>query len=74
MKMLLKISPAQWKLSEPQHVKSLAPGRSQCNFKNISIFIIFLTDIFKSSYDNAFRWMPQNLTDASWYPAASVGH
>ena len=42
---------------------SLAPGRSQCDFKNVIFNLALLIGTFKSSYDNVLRWMPQDLTD-----------
>ena len=42
---------------------SLAPGRSKCDFKNVIFNPALLIGIFKSSYDNVLRWMPQDLTD-----------
>ena len=46
-------------------INSLAPGRYQCDSKNDqSVFnLALLIAIFKSSYDNVLRWMPQDLTD-----------
>ena len=37
--------------------------RSECDFKNATFNIVFLIDIFRSSYDNAFTWMSQDVTD-----------
>ena len=45
------------------NVNSLAPGRSQCGFKNVILNLASLIDIFKSSYVNVLRWMPQEPTD-----------
>ena len=42
---------------------SLAPGRSECNSKNVIFNLVLLIGIFRSSHDNALRWMPQDLTD-----------
>ena len=42
---------------------SLAPGRPRCHFKTAIFNLILLTGIFKSSKDNALRWMPRDLTD-----------
>ena len=42
---------------------SLAPGRSYHDFKNVIFNLVLLIGIFKSSYDNVLRWMPQDLTD-----------
>ena len=43
--------------------KSLAPGRSQGDFKNVIFNLALLIGISKSSYDNVLRWMPRDLTD-----------
>ena len=42
---------------------SLAHWRSYCDFKNVILNLDLLIGIFKSSYDNILRWMPQDLTD-----------
>ena len=42
---------------------SLAPGRSEWDFKNVIFILALLIGIFKSSSDNILRWMPQDLTD-----------
>ena len=42
---------------------SLAPGRSECDSKNIIFHLVLLIGIFSSSHDNALWWMPQDLTD-----------
>ena len=44
-------------------VNSLAPGRSQCDFENVIFNLALLIGIFKSTYENVLRWMPQNLSD-----------
>ena len=44
-------------------VNSLAPGRSECDSKNVIFILVLLNGIFRSSHDNALRWMPQDLTD-----------
>ena len=45
------------------YFNSLAPDRFGCDLKN-SIFNLFLLiGILRSLYDNALRWMPQNITD-----------
>ena len=44
-------------------INSLAPGRSSCDFKNVIFNLPLLIGIFKSSYDNVLKWMPQDLTD-----------
>ena len=51
-----------WQLIN-QYLNSLAPGRSWCDFKNVIFNFALLIGIFKSSYDNVLRWMPQDLTD-----------
>ena len=35
------------------HLNSLAPGRSECDSKNVIFNIVLLIGIFRSSYDNA---------------------
>ena len=42
---------------------SLAPGRSGCDSKNGIFNFVLLIGIFRSSHNNALRWMPQDLTD-----------
>ena len=42
---------------------SLAPGRSECDSKNLIFNLVLLIGIFRSSHDNALLWMPQDLTD-----------
>ena len=42
---------------------SLAPGRSECDSKNVIFNLVLLIGIFRSSHDNALWWMPQDLTD-----------
>ena len=44
-------------------INSLAPGRSECNSKNRIFNFDLLIGIFRSSRDNALRWMPQDLND-----------
>ena len=44
-------------------VNSLAPGRSECDSKNVIFNLVLLIGIFRSSHDNAPWWMPQDLTD-----------
>ena len=44
-------------------INSLAPERSGCNFENVVFKLALLICIFKSSYDNVARWIPQELTD-----------
>ena len=46
-----------------QVYNSLAPGRFGCDFKNSIFNLILLIGILRSLYDNAFRWMPRNITD-----------
>ena len=45
------------------YVQSSAPGRSWCDFKNVIFNLALLIGIFKCSYDNVLRWIPQDLTD-----------
>ena len=52
--------PGAW--STGLHINSLALERSECNSKNGIFNLVLLIGIFRS-YDNAFRWMPQDLTD-----------
>ena len=42
---------------------SLAPGRSECDPKNVIFNLVLLVGIFRSSHDNALRWMSQYPTD-----------
>ena len=42
---------------------SLAPGRSECDSKNVIFNLVLLIGIFRSSHDNALRWIPQDLID-----------
>ena len=42
---------------------SLAPGKSECDSKNVIFNLVLLIGIFRSSHDNALWWMPQYLTD-----------
>ena len=44
-------------------LNSLAPGRFEYDPKNVIFNLVLLIGIFKSSYDNVLRWMPQDLTD-----------
>ena len=50
-------------LSQKGCFNSLVPGRSECDPKNVFFNLVLLIGIFRSSYDNALRWMPQDLTD-----------
>ena len=43
-------------------VNSLAPGRSGFNFKSAIFNLVLLIGIFRSSYDNALRWMSWDLS------------
>ena len=47
----------------PQWVNSLAPVRSECDYKNVIFNLVLLIGIFRSSHDNALWWMPHDLTD-----------
>ena len=51
---------ARWKLFR---INSLTHVRSECDSKNGIFNLILLIDAFRSSYDDALRWMPQDLTD-----------
>ena len=44
-------------------INSLAPGRPECNSKNVIFNLVLLIGIFRSSHDNTLRWMTQDLTD-----------
>ena len=44
---------------------SLYPGRSAHDFNNAFSNLVLLIGIFRSFYDNAFRWMPLDLADKS---------
>ena len=44
------------------YFNSLAPGRFECDFKNSIFNLVLLIGILRSSYYNALRWMPQNIT------------
>ena len=44
-------------------INSLAPERSECDSKNVIFNLVLLIGIFRSSHDNALRWMPQDLID-----------
>ena len=46
-----------------RHFNWLAPGRSYYEFKKVIFNLALLIGIFKSSYDNVLRWLPQDLTD-----------
>ena len=38
-----------------RYINSLAPGRSDCDSKNVIFNIVLLIGIFKSAYDNVLR-------------------
>ena len=42
---------------------SLVPGRSGFNFKSAIFNLVLLIGIFRSSYDNALRWISWDLSD-----------
>ena len=44
-------------------INSLAPGRSECDSKNVIFNLVLLIGIFRCSHHNALRWMPRDLTD-----------
>ena len=48
--------------SERVSLNSLAPGRFVCDFENSISNLVSLIGILRSLYDNALRWMPQNIT------------
>ena len=50
-------------MTRPQHVNSLAPGRSEFDYKNVIFNLVLLIGIFRSSHDKALWWMLQDLTD-----------
>ena len=39
------------------------PGRSEYDSKNVISNLVLLIGIFRSTHDNALRWVPQDLTD-----------
>ena len=46
---------------------SLVPGRSiWMHFRNVIFNLVLLTGIFRSSYDDALRWISRNLSDNKW--------
>ena len=45
------------------YIKPLAPGRSGFNFKSAIFNLVLLNGIFRSSYDNALRWMSWDLSE-----------
>ena len=45
------------------HFNPLAPGRSECISKNVIFNRVLLIGIFRSSHDNALRWMSWDLPD-----------
>ena len=42
---------------------SLAQGRFWCDFKNSIFNLVLLIGVWRSLYDNALGWIPQNITD-----------
>ena len=44
-------------------LNSLAPGRSECYFKNVIFNLVLLIGLCRSSNGNALRWMPKKFTD-----------
>ena len=50
-------SPCLYQLSDT------GPWRSGCDSKNGIFNLVLLIGIFRSSHDNALRWMPKDLTD-----------
>ena len=49
-------------VTKPRKVNSLAPGRSECDSKNVIFNLVLLIGIFRSAHDNALRLMSQDLT------------
>ena len=45
------------------HINSLFPGISGCDFENAIFNLVLLTGILRSTYDNTFRWLPQDFSD-----------
>ena len=45
------------------NINSLAPGRSEYDSKSVVFNLVLLIGVFRSSYDNALRCMPRDLTD-----------
>ena len=65
-----KCPPFCWSLNvfnhlvpKPVYINSLASERSECDSKNVIFNLVSLIGIFRSSHDNALRWMPWDLTD-----------
>ena len=44
-------------------INSSAPGRPECDSKKLISNLVLLIGIFRSSHDNALRWMQQDLSD-----------
>ena len=59
------ITATPWSLGKQRgnYFNSLASVRSECHSRNIIFNLVLLIGIFRSSHDNALRWMPQDLTD-----------
>ena len=49
--------------TRPHWINSLTPRRFGCDFKNLIFNLVSLIGILRSLYDNALRWMPQNIID-----------
>ena len=49
-----------------QEFNSLAPGRSQFNFRKVIFKLTLVNGGWGISYEIALRWMPQDLTDDKW--------
>ena len=49
-------------LSGCQCFNPLAPGRSECDYKNVIFNLVLLIGIFRSSHDKVLRWMPHDHT------------
>ena len=50
-------------VTRPQWVNILVPGRSGWDFQNAIFNLVLVIGIFRSSYDDALRWMAQDLAD-----------
>ena len=61
--MVMPTNPILCKFVTRNFVNSLVPGRSQCDFKNTILSLGLLIEIFRFSYDIAFRWMPWGIPD-----------
>ena len=53
----------EYRTLEYSQVNSLAPGRSECDFKNVIFNLVILMGLFRFSWGDALRWMPKKLTN-----------